>query len=92
MTKLALYGLVVACKHQDEIIKKLVKNYQIPHYVAHRLNGQWCSIMENLFGMWLTSDGLALHAAFEVQGLEFLLNKIGVGREDALLSNDLEDP
>lgn len=64
MTKLALYGLIQACKTQDEIIKKLVKNQQIPQYVAYKLNHNWCDIMENLFGIWLTSDTLALEAAF----------------------------
>jgi hypothetical protein len=47
-------------------------------YISYKLNKQWCEIMESLFTQWISSDSLALHAAFPTKGLDFLLGKIGV--------------
>jgi len=41
------------------------------------LNLHWCELLEQLFTIWVQNDSLALHAAFETGGLDFLLNKIG---------------
>ena len=46
-------------------------------YVSYKLNLHWCELLEQLFNIWVQNDNLALHAAFETGGLEFLLGKIG---------------
>lgn len=41
-------------------------------------NEKNCKILEELFELWVTSDQLASHVAFELKGFEYLLERIGL--------------
>lgn len=39
-----------------------------------------CKTLEELFELWVTSDELASHVAFEVRGFEYLLERMGINK------------
>mmetsp|Transcript_28555 Transcript_28555/g.25498 ORF Transcript_28555/g.25498 Transcript_28555/m.25498 type:complete len:268 (-) Transcript_28555:4254-5057(-) len=80
VTKAAVQSLIGACKRVDETINKLYTTQKISSYTTLQLNVRSCKALEELFDLWVTTDQIASFVTFDVNGFEFLLDKIRLGQ------------
>lgn len=86
--KIGLAELIIACKQSDSTLFELFKQEQISSATTTLYASKTCKILEELFNLWVTSDALAKHVAFEVKGFEYLLDRMGINRMLALEKNN----
>jgi hypothetical protein len=79
VTKLSISALIGASKRVDDVIAKLQATSKITAYTSLQLNLRVCKALEELFEIWVTTDDIASFVAFDVDGFEYLIDKIRLG-------------
>ena len=88
VAKVSISALIQICRQIDQSVLKLQSGQQISGYVALTYNSRACKILEELFDVWVVSDSVASHVAFEVKGFEYLLDRMGISTSTTGLETD----
>ena len=87
VSKTGISSLIQICGEVDRTIMKLHSRQQLSSHIALGCMERACNVLEELFPLWVTSDSIASHVAFEINGFEYLFDRAGVSSSSSLSSD-----
>jgi hypothetical protein len=79
VAKVCLSNIVAIVRRYDQRVWELYARARLPGHVAVQFSTNACAVLQELLFLFVTNDRLALHAAIEVRGFHFLLDRLGLG-------------
>ncbi|KAL4506801.1 hypothetical protein ABPG72_001222 [Tetrahymena utriculariae] len=92
IAKIFLNELIVVCKNLDRVMKEQFNKNQINVLIAQQITDNASYLLETMFDLLVCNDEVASYVSFQVNGFQFLLEKMGLEKVQKTKREELTMP